>query len=234
MPKDWTPGVVATPEHSIRRALLKSPAGWKAPWRIDSTSRCRPSNNQGNHPSCAGWASSNHAEERWWAETHVPIDYDGLITYNEAKRIDGAPREDGTDGVSAMQAAINLRQLPSTSGALPAKGWTPRYTADFEEVRFFIHRFHTCVLLLNIRSGWDRCKDTGQIPGGGDVLGGHAVLGHLYVDKDRLGVQNQWPDWGIDGNGWLAWDDAQEQFFGAVIAEPVPYPYTIGQVVESI
>lgn len=228
IPKNWRPGVIAPRAERVAAARISTPANWQAPWRVDSTSLCEPCDNQGNIPSCDGWASSNHAEVWGWVETHIPVTYDGLATYYEAKRIDGAPNEDGTDGISGMQAAINLRQLPAFSGGVPVKGWRPRYLTSIDDIKFAIHRWRSCVLLFQIREGWDNPGADGYIPAGGKVLGGHAVLGNGYDDQG-LWFLNQWgAQWAVDGNARLRWEDAQAQLMGGVVAEPIAFPVPIG------
>ena len=229
IPRNWRPGIIPPSPQAVRRTLLSAPAGWAAPWRVDSTSLCRPADNQANIPSCGGWAAANHGEVWTWAETKSPPEYVGLAVYYGSKRIDGHPNEDGTDGISAMQAAITLKLFPTTA-YVPIKGWRPRWLNTMADLKFALHRYRTCCGFFTIRSGWNE-NNEGRIGTGGDSLGGHAVLMNWYDDRE-VGWLNQWGlKTGVDGNQRTDWDTWGDQWQGGCVCEPIAYPVPIGESV---
>jgi len=229
--RNWQPnGIIIPPDRITQRILLSAPKGWEAPFRVDSTSLCRPADNQGNIPSCAGWASANHGEVATWAETHAPVQYDGLAVYYGAKRIDGHPEEDGTDGISALQAAFALGMFPATHGGLPVKGWKVRWLNTLDDIKFAIHRWRTCTVFYKVTPGWD--AKGSWIGTQTDVVGNHAVLGNWYDDRrEGIGWLNQWGlQAGTDGNQRMTYDQHRATCIGGCVAEPVPFPVPVGSL----
>lgn len=190
---------------SVLRASLVSKS-FVSPAYIDSRPYCIESSNQGDSSACAGFTMAGLKEIRNWQDTGVPVQFDGHACYAKAKSIDGRPQSPGTTLDHALAAAAKLGWFADSASIIGVSGE--------RELRFALHRHGACAVGLRITEEWNSVnKTTGYIADDPEarVMGGHAVLA-CYYDKDGVGVQNSWGDWGCAGFGRLTWAQFRRQF----------------------
>jgi len=184
-----------------------------APRKIDSRDMCLRSDNQGNNPYCAAYATAGYVEFFNWKVKHYPEQVDAEAIYKEAKRIDGN-NNPGTYLRSAARAAINLKL---------ATGSIKHIDTTEMDVKFAIHQFGVVVLGLNITDEWNSVDKNGKIADFGDkarTIGGHAILGTGYSDEG-IYIQNSWSEnWGTYGFAILSWKQFGIQLMDAMVIVP--------------
>ena len=190
---------------------LKTEIQFVAPRKIDFRDMCLPSNDQGQFPHCAGYATAGYIEVQNWRIKHYPEQLDGSAIYFAAKAVEGR-QGDGTTLQCAIQGAINLG-LVSGKGIIVNK--------SINDVKFAIHQYGVVVAGFMITDDWNYVeKNTGIIRDSGGkavIRGGHAVL---LCGLDSIGfyIQNSWGfNWGIDGFATLRYNQAEKQLMQAMI-----------------
>lgn len=194
----------------VRPPLLATPQRWTVPTRIDNSAYCTPIDDQGQTPRCAAFSMAAIIEAWNWRRTHVAVEIDPAPIYIEAKRIDG-DSEDGTYLTSVVQAAKNLKLIPSTTETSAI--------LTLSDYRFCIHRYGLALLSFNISSAWNRVNRNGTMPTIDDAIGGHAVVGTgQSMDTTRTcKIRNQWgTDWGYHGYCFLTDIQFVRQFKGGL------------------
>lgn len=196
-----------------RAPLLMAPStAFTVPEWVDSRPYCLESSNQGQSPSCTGYAAAGYIEVMDWIRTGVQVQIDGDAIYAKEKELDGN-NDPGSTLTQAVRAAQLLALLPSDK--------TIRTIYDRRSVQWALHKFRVCIAGCEITEDWQYTDpSTGYIGRkGGAKLGGHAIL-FCYYDKDGVGWQNSWKTtWGVRGFGRMTWEQFDEQFMHAVVLE---------------
>jgi len=197
-------------QEELKDPVLQVSAGVTLPKYIDSRPFCIPASDQGNKPSCAGFATAGYIEVRNYRKTHQQKQIDGLDIYREAKRIDG-DNAAGTQLTSAVQAAKNLELIEYTN---------MRVIQTKAQLQFAMLTHDIVIAGFMINDNWNHVDSkTGEIEqNGASSLGGHAVLINYY-DQSSVGWQNSWGPWGYQGFGKMSWFQFDKQFMYAVIIE---------------
>lgn len=195
----------------MEKNFLKTAADFQAPRKIDNRDMCLASNNQGNVPRCAGYATAGYCEFQHWKNQHYPKQFDADAIYLKAKTIDGIPHENGTYLWAAIKAATELNLIKGEGRTIQPKKL---------DVQFAIHQYGVCIAGFMITEDWNYVeKTTGIIkntPGAGKI-GGHAVLIAGY-DSEGFYIQNSWSaDWGICGFGIIGYDQFSSQIMSTMV-----------------
>jgi len=212
-----TSGLILDRPHGV---FLRSPgSGWDAPAWCDLRAHVTRIENQGNTPQCAAYALTSICEMLNWRHTGLRVELDPVKLYEEAKRIDGAPREEGTTLHCAYNAARNIRYLPEGVTGF-------REIASFDGWQWALHRGAPVFAGFNISEEWGRAGRDGKVADGGRLIGGHAVVGVQFAPNE-FGVANSWGEaCGADGCVRLSAAEFDRQFmYGLVLTgadgEPV-------------
>lgn len=197
----------------------------RLPKSIDWTSKMSPVRDQGDEGVCVGFATATGMKE--YQEL---LDYRKLIilsprfVYNECKKIDDMPEEEGTTVRAAMQVlkAIGVCQekfwpyLPKQK-IKPKKGdksdakrfriITYARILNLNELRLVLATKGPSVMGIEVFKGMQTTK-TGLIPmpkKNETSIGGHAVCPVGYDDKKKIvKFKNSWSSkWGKAGYGFL-------------------------------
>lgn len=197
----------------------------KLPGKVDYTPKLSPVRYQGDEGTCVAFASATGMKEY-----QEKLDYEKLVllsprfVYNECKKVDGMPEEEGTTIRTAMKVL-------KTKGVCREKFWpyTPHQKTkakrgavtdakkfrvityarilSLNELRSSIFAKGPCVIGVEVFNG---CMDTktGRVPlpRRNEVsLGGHAICAVGYDDKKKLvKFKNSWSTkWGQKGYGYL-------------------------------
>jgi len=183
-----------------------------APKKLDFRDMCLLTDDQGQTPQCAGYATAGHIEVQNWKRLNYPEQLNASKIYFEAKKLD-KNNNAGTSLDSAGQAAINLGLI---------SGKVKLINKNIDNIKFNIHSHLTCVGGFMITNEWNFInKKTGMIADFGikaNTLGGHAVLCCGYDDKGVY-IQNSWSrTWGHFGFAVIPWAKVNIQFmYGTVI-----------------
>jgi C1A family cysteine protease len=177
---------------------------------FDRRNMCLPVDNQGNNPSCAGYAVAHFLETEFWSDFGYKKTFDGQIIYNEAKKVDGKPTEEGTSLDSCLIAAQNLGYIKNDV--------TWGYAWSLDDVKFAL--YHRCIIAgFSISKGWQNVGKDGKIGDDNTSWGGHGVLIDLFDEANmRIGICNQWgTDWGCQnepfkGHAYMSYEQFNSQF----------------------
>lgn len=187
-----------------------TPQNFIAPPKLDFRDMCLQTNNQGQLPHCAGYATSGFCEVQNWKSKHYPEQLDGDKCYEKAKELEGQIY-DGTTLEYAAQAAIELNYI---------QGAPKLISRTINDVKFAVHQYSCCIGGFLITSDWNMCNiKTGIIPQSENpsVLGGHAVLICGY-DQNGVYIQNSWSqEWGLYGFCFLSWQQFSQQYVYAMV-----------------
>ena len=206
----------------LMRAYL--PAA-KIPKKIDYTSKLSPVRNQGNEGTCVGFATATGMKEY-----QEKLDYGKLVTlsprfvYNECKKIDGMPEEEGTTIRMAMKVLATkgvcrekfwpYSTYQKTKAKRGAVGDAKKFCVityarilTLNELRSSLFTKGPCVIGVEVFKGFMDTK-TGRVPlpkGNEISLGGHAICAVGYDDATKLiKFKNSWSiKWGRKGYGYL-------------------------------
>ena len=189
---------------------VSSPDNFTNPAYVDGRPYCIEASNQGQTPHCAGYTAAGMKEVEHWKTTGIKQQRDGDLCYAEAKKIDGMPKVEGT---SLYHAAVAGKSLGWFTGE-------PRMITNEFNLRWALHRHGCCMAGFQIDSNWNSVSKGGWIgtKKNATSLGGHAVL-VCYYDKDGVGFQNSWGDWGWGGFGRMTWTQFRATFMHGLVME---------------
>jgi len=197
----------------------------KLPSKVDWTDKMSPVRDQGDEGTCVGFASVAGMKEY-----QEKKDYKELVLlsprflYNECKKIDGMPSEEGTTIRAAMQVLQKIGVCqeifwpylpyqinePREGAKTDAKTFCIKTYAriiHLDELRQSLFLKGPCIIGVEVFKGMLNTK-TGIIPMKGiwdKSLGGHAICPVGYDDKKELiKFKNSWSEkWGQNGYGFL-------------------------------
>lgn len=228
----------------------------KLPRKIDYTPKLSPVRDQGDEGVCVGFAVTSGMKE--YQEL---IDYKKLVLlsprfiYNECKKIDGLPDEEGTTIRAAMQALKRKgvcqekfwpysphQKTKAREGAVTdAKKFrimTYARILNLNELRLSLVAKGPCVIGVEVFAGMMETK-TGLVPlpkRNESSLGGHAICPVGYDDtKKIIKFKNSWSDaWGNKGYGFLPYAYVERYMRDAWSAVDIddPNPLILGSVLN--
>jgi len=228
----------------------------KLPKKIDWTKNMSQVRDQGNEGTCVGFATSCGMKEY-----QEGVDYNKLVLlsprylYNECKKIDGMPEQEGTTIRAAMQV-LNKKGVcqekfwpykphqkdKAEKGAYAnAKKFriiTYARILNLNELRLALSAKGPCVIGVEVFSGMVKTK-TGEVPmpkKNEPALGGHAICPVGYDDKEKLvKFKNSWSDkWGKAGYGFLPYAYIERYMMDAWSSVDIddPNPLTLASVLR--
>ncbi|MCX6741017.1 MAG: hypothetical protein NTY61_01305, partial [Candidatus Parcubacteria bacterium] len=159
---------------------------------------------QNSYPACVGFSSASLKAEKERREQNL-IDFDGLWLYQQCKKIDGAPKQDGTQLRAAMKVLKDTGAKPlNQSGAGVAKykigGYAQVDDLSFNGLKSAIYQ--NGVILAGF-SGDDAGWQTARIKPPVKAKWGHAIA-LIGFNKDYIIFQNSWSEnWGEKGIGYI-------------------------------
>lgn len=162
------------------------------PLRIDNRQLMSPTDNQGQIPGCAGWSACTLIESMYWKETGRLVQLDAAQVYARAKVLDGAVDQEGTYLETALQAAIDLIDIPSIKQKKIGLFYNNKDVGTIETTKFLIHKYDFLQVGFQIDEGWYNCNNKNYVLRSfGRSYGGHAV-NLVGYDQDGFYVMNQW------------------------------------------
>lgn len=232
----------------------------KIPKKIDYTSKMTPVRNQGNEGTCVGFATTvgmkEYQEKQDYRKT---IELSPRFVYNECKKLDGLPDQEGTQIRLAMKVLKNLgvcreslwRYEPHDPDGPDApvrklvadakKNRVLSYARilDLDELRLSIATKGPCVIGIICFNGIMKTR-TGKVPmprPGERKLGGHAICPVGYNDASKLiKFKNSWSEeWGDKGYGYLPYKYIEKYMLDAWSSVDIidANPFTIAKVVNT-
>jgi C1A family cysteine protease len=230
----------------------------KIPKKTDYTAKMTPVRDQGNEGTCVGFATTvgmkEYQEQLDWKRY---MELSPRFLYNECKKIDGHPDQEGTQIRIAMKVLQQFgvcrevlwpyrpfdHRPPTTlqlKDAAKNKALTYARLLDLDEVRLSLATKGPCVIGIVCFSGIMKTK-TGKVPmpGSGEKpLGGHAICPVGYDDPAKLlKFKNSWTTaWGDRGYGYLPYAYVNKYMMDAWSAVDIKdaSPLTINKVMKSI
>ncbi|MBI4698401.1 MAG: C1 family peptidase [Nitrospirae bacterium] len=228
----------------------------KIPPKVDWTKKMSPVRDQGDEGTCVGFAATCGMKEY-----HEFLDYRKLVTlsprflYNEAKKIDGMPRAEGTTIRAAMQALskkgvcqekfwpysphqTNKAGEGAFSNAKKFRVMTYARILNLNELRLSLATKGPCVIGVEVFEEMMKTK-TGLVPmpkKNKSILGGHAICPVGYNDKKKvIKFKNSWSDaWGQKGYGYLPYTYIERYMMDAWSSVDIddPNPLTLASVLN--
>lgn len=228
----------------------------KLPKGIDYSSKVSPVRDQGNEGTCVAFATASGMKEY-----QEMLDYNKLIVlsprfiYNECKKIDGMPYEEGTTIRTAMKVIKskgvcreNLwpyspyqKTKAKRGAAKDAKKFrvmTYARILDLNELRLSLYSKGPSVIGVEVYKGFMTTK-TGIVPlpkTNESPLGGHAICAVGYDDNKKLiKFKNSWSGyWGRSGFGFLHYAYIERYMMDAWSSVDIddPNPLTLASVLK--
>jgi C1A family cysteine protease len=228
----------------------------KLPKVVDYTPKMSPVRYQGNEGTCVAFATASGMKEY-----QEKLDYNKLIIlsprfiYNECKKIDGIPKEEGTFIRIAMkiikQKGVcrekfwpytphqkNKPQKGANTDARKFKVLTYARILNLNELRMSLYSKGPCVIGVEVFGGFMDTK-TGVIPlpkRNETPIGGHAICATGYDDTKKLiKFKNSWSDqWGQKGFGYLPYSYIECYMMDAWSSVDIddPNPLTLASVLK--
>lgn len=220
-----------------RDLLIKAylPKAEPLPKSIDYTDDMTEVGDQGAEGTCVGWACANGCKEY-----QEMIDYGERVRlsprflYDECKKLDGFPNEEGTSIAVAMKVLRNIgvcREIyypyyGSMNNSIPIYKDANKYRiltyariSNLGELKASLVKFGPCVAGVEVFNGFMQTKN-GYVPipaVGEESLGGHAICIVGYNDDlEVVKFKNSWgKDWGEEGYGYLSYKYIDELMFDA-------------------
>ncbi len=178
----------------------------KLPKKVDYTAKLSPVRDQGSEGTCVSFACASGMKE--YQEL---LDYEKLVElsprfiYNECKKIDGMPEEEGTtiragmrvlEGKGVCQEKFwpykpHQKDKPKKGAAVNAKKFcvmTYARILNLNELRLSLANKGPCVIGVEVFEGMMETK-TGLVPmpkKNESSLGGHAICSVGYDDKKKV------------------------------------------------
>ncbi len=233
----------------------------KIPKKVDYTSKMTPVRDQGDEGTCVGFASvvgmKEYQEKQDYRRT---LELSPRFVYNECKKLDGYPDEEGTEIRIAMKVLKNLGvcreelwkyephdangpDAPAgkiKSDALKNRVKSYARILDIDELRMALAQKGPCVIGISCFSGIKKTR-TGLVPmpkKGERSLGGHAICPVGYDDALKLvKFKNSWSDkWGAKGYGYLPYAYINKYMLDAWSSVDIidAQPLTVNKVLDSI
>ncbi len=230
----------------------------KLPKKVDYTGKMSPVRDQGDEGTCVGFATTAGMKE--YQEKQ---DYEKLVLlsprflYNECKKIDGLPGEEGTTIRTAMKVL-------KKAGVCQEKFWPykphqkdkPKPGAGTNAAKFRVLTFARilnlaelkmnlankgpCVMGIQVFQGMMDTK-TGVVPlprSGESPLGGHAICPVGYDDSSKsIKFKNSWTaEWGDQGYGYLPYAYIEKYMMDAWSTVDIedPNPLTLASILKTI
>lgn len=168
---------------------------------------------QGDTPHCVGFSGAlmRSIEERRDEKHRLAFDGDDL--YAGAKRIDGAPNEDGTDIRSACKVLLADGALVSGSTIATEVGQRRKIAAyarlyTIEDIKRAIFLYGSAWLGSSWANSWFEPGHNGTLPPPDSSAGGHAYDAVGWSDRRQaLRCQNSWTiEWAQHGRFWLPYE----------------------------
>jgi len=160
--------------------------------------------NQNNYPACVGFSSASLKAEKERREQNL-IDFDGLWLYQECKKIDGAPDQDGTNLRAAMKVLKNLGAKPLDQSETRASKYKIGGYAQVDDISFKGLKsaiYQNGVILAGFsgdNAGWQTARLKPPVK----AQWGHAIA-LIGFNKDYIIFQNSWSEiWGEKGIGYI-------------------------------
>ena len=159
---------------------------------------------QGQTPKCVGFSGAlgRYISERYSDQELLHFDGDDL--YAQAKLIDGAPNEDGTDirsacKVLAAKGALVLNSLERKPIAAYAR------LLSVNDIKQAVRAYDSAWIGASWYESWFDPEVNGTLPAPDQVAGGHAFTIIGWDDtRGAFRIQNSWgPNWGLHGTAWL-------------------------------
>ena len=228
----------------------------KLPKKIDYTPKLSPARDQGDEGTCVSFATACGMKE--YQEL---LDYEKLVelsprfVYNESKKIDGMPDEEGTTIRAAMQVLeskgvcqekfwpyLPHQKTKAQEGAISnAKKFriiTYARILNLNELRLSLATKGPSVIGVEVFEGMMETK-TGLVPlpkKNETALGGHAICLVGYDDKKKnIKFKNSWSDkWGQKGYGFLPYAYVERYMMDAWSSVDIedPNPLTLASVLN--
>lgn len=187
--------------------VLRAPADWDVPERIDNSVYCPPLENQGQNPWCAAYSMAELLQASYWREFGARHDFPETRIYSGAKLLDGI--SGGGTTLDAVQMAV----VGEDYGVPYIPNLTNELVADLQDVIYAVHKYGLVLVGLNITDGWRNLNRDGSVGPGRLPLGGHAVLVSGYSMRDRtIWGPNWWGrGWGQEGYWRMTFDQFDQQ-----------------------
>lgn len=186
------------------RTLLDTtqPRGYT--WRIDQTL------DQGSEGACVGFAWTHCEVARPKAAKLAVTNETARDVYHRAQQVDqweGAePTYSGTSVLAGAKIALE-------------NGWISEYRWAYtlKDALAGISRHGPAVLGVDWYEGMFDPDSNGLLHVSGEIAGGHAILATgVSVKNKTITLHNSWgPDWGVNGNARLSWDDFEKLIHAA-------------------
>jgi hypothetical protein len=161
-----------------------------------------PVKDQGQTQSCVGQSSTGMKEIQETIELNQVLQLDGLAFYNECKKVDGAPNEEGT----YIRVAMKILQ---DQGAFGYKIASYTRLNNVNEMRTALASSGPFVSGFPVYDSFKSpTKGIIDLPKEGETLyGGHAILITGYDDNQKLfKFKNSWSKgWGVRGYAFLTY-----------------------------
>ena len=228
----------------------------KLPKKVDYTRKMSPVRDQGKEAACVGFAVASGMKE--YQEF---LDYQKLVilsprfVYNEARKIDGSPSQEGTTLRASMQVlekfgvceekfwpyAFDQKNTPKKGAKTNARKFRVKAYArilNLNDLRLSLFSKGPVVLGVEVFSGMIQTK-TGIVPlpkKGEASLGGHAIAAVGYDDgKKLIKFKNSWSvKWGQNGYGFLPYAYIERYMVDAWSSVDIddPHPLTLASVMS--
>ena len=228
----------------------------KLPGKVDYTAKSSPVRDQGNEGTCVGFATATGMKEY-----QEMLDYKKLVSlspryvYNECKKIDGMPGEEGTTIRAAMAVlskkgvcqekfwpySPHQKNKPKKGAVTNAKKFCVKSYArilNLSELRSNLYSKGPCVIGVEVFNSFMTTR-TGVIsmPGKSeDPLGGHAICPVGYDNSKKLvKFKNSWAgDWGNKGYGFLPYAYIERYMMDAWSSIDIedPDPLTLASILN--
>lgn len=159
---------------------------------------------QNGYSACVGFSGASLKAEKERREQNL-IDFDGLWLYQECKKIDGMPNEDGTFLRAAMKVlkdtgAKPLNQSETKASKYKIGGYTKVDDTSFKGLKSAIYQNG---VILSGFSGDNVGWQTAYVKPPVNIQWGHAVA-LIGFNKDYIIFQNSWGlAWGKKGIGYI-------------------------------
>ena len=228
----------------------------KLPKKADWTAKMTPVRDQGDEGTCVGFAVACGMKE--YQERQ---DYDKVVLlspryiYQEAKKLDGMPQEEGTEIRVAMKALKtkgvcrerfwpyqpHQRDKAKKGAVADARRFrviTYARILNLAELRHSLAFKGPCIMGVLVFKGM-MASQTGVVPMPerfDRIVGGHAICPVGYDDKKKLiKFKNSWSaKWGAKGYGWLPYEYIEQYMMDAWSSVDFddPNPLTLASVLR--
>ena len=159
---------------------------------------------QNSYPACVGFSSASLKAEKERREQNL-IDFDGLWLYQECKKIDRAPNQDGTNLRAAMKVLKKIGAKPLNQSETKASKYKIGGYAQIDDLSFRGLKsaiYQNGVILAGFfgdNAGWQTARVKPPVK----AQWGHAIA-LIGFNKNYIIFQNSWSEiWGEKGIGYI-------------------------------